>query len=56
MLIFRFPTHVLQRGRERLSIVPPCLEGSLPVYFCRYTSHYVAWSRTYDPRPFRQRL
>ena len=56
MLIFRFPTHVLQRGRERLSIVPLRLEGSLPVYFCRYTSHYVAWSRTYDPRPFRQRL
>ena len=42
--------------RERLSIVPSRLEGSLPVYFCRYTSHYVAWSRTYDPRPFRQRL
>ena len=50
------PTHVIQRGLERLSVVPPRLEGSLPVYFCRYTSHYVAWSRTYDPRPFRQRL
>ena len=56
MFVFRFPTHVIQRGRERLSIVPFRLEGSLPVYFCRYTSHYVAWSQTYDPRPFRQRL
>ena len=55
-LFFRFPTHIIQRGRERLFIVPPCLEGSLPVYFCRYTSHYVAWSRTYNPRLFRQRL
>ena len=56
MFVFSFPTHVIQRGRERLFIVHPRLEGSLPVYFCRYTSHYVAWSRTYDPRPFRQRL
>ena len=43
-------------GLKDFSIVPPRLEASLPVYFCRYTSHYVAWSRTYDPRPFRQCL
>ena len=56
MFIFRFPTHVIQRGREILYIVPPRLEASVPMYFCRYTSHYVAWSRTYDPRHFRQRF
>ena len=43
-------------GGKDFLLYPADLEGSLPVYFCRYTSHYVAWSRTYEPRPFRQRL
>ena len=52
MFVFRFPTHLIQRGRERLSIVPPGLEGSLPVYFCRYTSHNVCLESNLRPQTF----
>ena len=48
---------IIKTGRNALPMLYlKTFRRGHPAHFCRYTSHYVAWSRTYDPRPFRQRL